>query len=107
MAWLKSFCASSLQEVSKLTVPSVVSSACAGCASARPLENAIAIARVVFIALLLFFGRFDCEARGQLAGSHKRETGFYSRIADGGEAQSTASSAVPGTPDARHFVIPA
>jgi hypothetical protein len=76
MAWLKSFCASGLQEVSKLTVPSVVSSACAGCASARPVESAIAVARIVLIALLHFFGRFGCEAKGQLAGSHKRETGF-------------------------------
>ena len=51
MPWLKSFCASGLHEVSKLTVPSLSSFACA-CASEMPAESVAAIARVVLIALL-------------------------------------------------------
>src|SRR6185295_5844389 len=64
MAWLKSFCASALQEVSKLTFPSVLSSAAACCTSARPVESATVIARVVLIALLHLFGRFDFAKPG-------------------------------------------
>src|ERR1700712_4402266 len=73
MAWLNSFCASGLQEVSKLTLPSLSSPACA---SERPVDNAIATARVVLIALLHFFGCFDCEASDRGHRSHKRDTGF-------------------------------
>src|SRR6185295_10993430 len=63
MPRLKSCCASALQEVSKLTVPSVASSARAAWPSARPVDSVIAIARVVFIALLHFFGCFGRGSR--------------------------------------------
>src|SRR6059036_3002127 len=81
MPRLKSFCASALQEVSKFTVPSVALSARAGCPSARPVESVIAIARVVFIALLHFFGCFDDEGAAKGGKSLSDEPDFYSRFA--------------------------
>src|ERR1700754_873765 len=75
MPWLKSFCASGLQEVSKLTLPSLSSPACAGCASTA--ESATVIARAVLIALLHFFAASTAKlgANGLEVISEKRD--FY------------------------------
>ena len=80
IAWSKSFCASGLHDVSKCTLPSLLSSTCpkAGWASEISAAPAKAIT-VVFEILLMMFSRSNGLSTAQLANTAFSENQALSR----------------------------